>query len=147
MIHTSSVSWQAESSSEAVLKALLLFLLIWSAVVAPVRAHSWRVTGTTGYLSEWELSGNVTETASGRVKEFSGPLIARHVGLCSQDGPEEKPAEIKLQIIKSGALSQIRATMTMNGTQCTFSGTISDTYAGLMDCANAKGVPVTLSVK
>ena len=129
------------------MKALVLFLVIWSAVVAPARAHSWRVTGTTGYLSEWELSGNVTETASGRVKEFSGPLIARHVGLCSQDGPEEKPAEIKLQIMKSGSLSQIRATMTMNGTKCTFSGTISDTYAGLMDCANAKGVPVTLSVK
>jgi hypothetical protein len=130
-----------------VLKALLLFLLICSAVVAPARAHSWRVTGTTGYLSEWELTGDVTETPSGLVKEFSGPLIARHVGLCSQDGPEEKPAEIKVRIMKSGSLSQIRATMIMNGTKCTFSGTISDTYAGLMDCANAKGVPVTLSVK
>jgi len=132
---------------EAVLKALLLFVLIWGAVVGPARADSLQVIGATGYLSEWELSGSVTEIGSGRIREFSGPLTARHVGLCSQDGPEEKPAEIKLQIVKSGPLSQIRATMTMNGTKCTFSGKISDTYVGLMDCADAKGVPLTLSVK
>ena len=129
------------------MKALLPFALICSAVAGPAGAHSLQIIGTTGYLSEWELSGNVTDAGSGRVKEFSGPLTAKHVGLCSQNGPEEKPAEIRLQIVKSGPLSQIRATMTMNGTQCTFSGKFSDTYVGLMDCTDAKGVPVTLSVK
>jgi hypothetical protein len=84
---------------------------------------------------------------SGRVREFSGPLTLRHVGLCSQSGPEEKAAEIKLQIMKSGSSSQIRATLTLDGANCTFSGKLSDTYSGLMDCADAKGVPLTLSIK
>ena len=120
---------------------------ILSAVAGPVQAQSLRVSGATGYLSEWEVSGNVTETASGRVREFSGPLTVKHVGLCSQDGPEEKAGEIKLQIMRSGPLSQIRATIRWDGARCTFSGKFSDTYTGLMDCADAKGVPLTLSIK
>ena len=37
--------------------------------------------------------------------------------------------------------------MTMDGARCTFSGKLSDTYSGFMDCADAKGVPLTLSIK
>jgi len=124
-----------------------------SAVASPLHAQSLRVTGETGYLSEWAVSGNVTESTSGRVREFSGPLTMKHVGLCSQAGPDEKVAEIKIQIAKSSLLPgfhptvTLRATMTMDGSKCTFSGTFSDSYRGLMDCADAKGVPITLSIK
>ena len=48
-------------------------MLILSAAAGPVQAQSLRVTGATGYLSEWEVSGSVTETVSGRVRELSGP--------------------------------------------------------------------------
>jgi hypothetical protein len=132
---------------EVILRAFFLFVLILSAVANPVRAESLRVTGATGYLSEWELSGNVTESVSGRVREFSGPLAMRHTGLCSQAGPEEKVAEIRFQMVRSSPLSQFRATVTMDGAKCTFSGRLSDTYSGFMDCADAKGVPLTLSIK
>ena len=128
------------------LKTLLLVLML-SAVASPAHAQSLRVTGEAGYLSEWEVSGKVTESISGRVREFSGPVIMKHVGLCSQAGPEEKVAEIKLQIAKSSLLPRFHATMTMDGSKCTFSGTFSDTYNGLMDCADAKAVPITLSIK
>jgi hypothetical protein len=55
---------------------------LWSAslVVAlsvacgPVQSRSLRITGTAGYLSEWELSGSVTERISGGSSEFLGPL-------------------------------------------------------------------------
>jgi hypothetical protein len=129
------------------LRALLLCVPVLSAVAGPAQAQPLRVSGVTGYLAEWELSGSVTETASGRGREFAGALTAKHVGLCSVNGPEEKPAPITLQITKSGAFSQIKATMVMDGKQCTFSGRLSDTYTGLMDCADAKGVPLTLTVK
>src|SRR5712671_5346645 len=125
------------------LKTLLLVLisnvlvLILNAVASPVHAQSLRVTGDMGYLSEWEVSGNVTESVSGRVREFSGLLTMRHVGLCSQAGPEEKVAEIKLQMMKSGSLPRFQATLTMDGSKCTFSGRFSDAYSGLMDCADA----------
>jgi len=132
---------------EMVLRTVFLIALILSAATNPMHAEALRVTGATGYLSEWEVSGNIAETAFGRVREFSGPLTMRHVGLCSQNGPEEKAAEIRLQITRSGARSWIRATMIMDGAKCVFSGTLSDTYNGLMDCADAKGVPVTLSIK
>ena len=138
---------QAESSLEIVLKTLFLLVLIFGAVASPVHAQSLRVTGAIGFLSEWEVNGDVTATVSGRVREFSGPLTVRHVGLCSQGGPEEKAAEIRLQITRSGPLSQIRATMTMDGAKCMFGGKFSDTYSGLMDCADAKGIPLTLTVK
>jgi hypothetical protein len=133
-------------AKETRLKTLLLVLLL-SAVASPVHAQSLRVTGETGYLSEWEVSGNVTQSISGRVREFTGPLIMKHVGLCSQAGPEEKVAEIKLQLAKSSLGPHFHATMTMDGSKCTFSGKFSDTYSGLMDCADAKGVPITLWLK
>ena len=124
----------------------LLLSIVFGALVAPMYAQSLEVIGYSGYLGEWELTATVAETAPGR-KGYSGRLMMRHVGLCSQNGPEEKAAEIKLQIMRSGPLSQIRATMTMDGARCTFSGKFSDTFNGLMDCDDAKGVPLTLSIK
>jgi hypothetical protein len=127
-------------------KALLLVLIL-GAVASSVHAQSLQLTGATGYLSEWEMSGTITQATSGRVREFSGPLTMRHVGLCSQAGPEVKAAEISLQMLKSSLLSRFHAIITMDGSKCTFSGTLSGTYSGLMDCPDAKGVPVTLSIK
>lgn len=129
------------------MRALFLFVPILSAVATTVHAEFLRVTGTTGYLSEWEVSGSVTELTSGHIREFSGPLIMRHTGLCSQDGPEEKVAQITFQIKRMSPLSQFRATMTMDGDKCTFGGRLSDPYSGVMDCANARGVPLTLTIK
>ena len=77
------------------MRTFLPLVLILSAVAGPVQAQSLRVTGATGYLSEWEVSGNVTETVSGRVRELSGPLTVKHVGLCSQDGPEEAKSSFR----------------------------------------------------
>jgi hypothetical protein len=128
------------------LKALFLAFALF-AVASPVRAQSLRVTGETGYLSEWAVSGNVSESISGGIRELSGSLTMKHVGLCSQAGPEEKPAEIRLQIAKSGLPPHFQATMTLDGSRCTFSGTFGDTYNGRMDCPGAKGVPVTLSIR
>ena len=129
------------------MRALFLFVLILNAVASPLHAQSLRLIGATGYLSEWEVNGNITESVSGRIREFSGPLTMRHVGLCSQAGPEEKVGDIRLQMVGLGSVSQFRATMTMDGAKCTFGGRLSDTYSGVMDCGGAKGVPLTLSIK
>jgi hypothetical protein len=128
------------------LKTFLLALTL-CAVATPVRAQSLHVTGETGYLSEWALSGNVRESISGRVRALSGSLNMKHVGLCSQAGPEEKAVEIRLQIATSGVPPHFQATMTVDGSRCTFSGMFSDTYNGFMDCPSAKGVPVTLLIQ
>ncbi len=106
-------------------------------------AQPLQVTGYSGYLGEWELTATVTETASGPRKEYSGPLTMRHVGLCTQDGPEEKTGEMRLQI----SSSQLNATFSVAGVECTYSGRLSDSYTGTMACPDRQAVPLKLWVR
>jgi hypothetical protein len=76
----------------------LLLSFALGAVAAPASAQSLQVIGYSGYLGEWELTATVTEKARLWAKEFSGPLSMKHVGICTQDGPEEKTGEIRFQI-------------------------------------------------
>ena len=57
------------------------------------QAQSLQVAGTAGYVSEWELSGEATQTVSEATKKYFGPLTIKHVGLCSHDGPQESQAK------------------------------------------------------
>ena len=109
---------------------------------APARALE--VTGSSGFLGEWEVTATVTETASGRTKDYRGPLVMKHVGLCTQDGPVEKKGEMRLQI---SASSRLNATLSMPGTECTASGPLSDGYNGTMTCSDRQVIPLKLRVK
>ncbi len=129
------------------MRTSVLLLLLMSGVATAAEAGSLRVSGTTGYLAEWELAGDLPSGGSGLVGEFSGPVIFRHVGLCSANGPEEKPGEIKLQISKTGSASEVRATLIMAGKKCTFGGQFNAGYSGAMNCEDAKGVPLTISLQ
>jgi len=110
-------------------------------------ARSLRIVGTAGYLSEWRLDGTASEKKSAGAAEFSGPLTWTHVGLCSVNGPQEKGGTIDLQLVEAGALAHIRATLRLEGTECTYDGAFSDSMHGLMDCSNAQGVPLTMSIR
>jgi hypothetical protein len=123
----------------------IFFLPIVLGILAtPASAQPLQVTGYSGYLGEWELTATVTETASGAKKEYSGPLTMRHVGLCTQDGPEEKTGEMRLQI---SASSQLNATFSVAGVECTYSGRLTDSYTGTMDCPDRQAVPLKLWVR
>jgi len=93
-----------------VLRALLLVIVL-SIGAGPADARSLKVTGTAGLLSEWEFNGEVTETLAGGIKQFSGPLNWKHVGLCSPNGPEEKSGQIQFQVSESRASSKIDVTL------------------------------------
>jgi hypothetical protein len=122
------------------------FLLIILGIFAtPASAESLQIVGYSGYLGEWELTATVTETASGSRKEYSGPLTMRHVGLCTQDGPEEKTGEMRLQISPSS--SQLNATFSVAGVECTYRGRLTDSYTGTMDCPDRQAVPLKLWVR
>jgi hypothetical protein len=122
---------------------LLLFAL--GAVAAPASAQSLQVIGYSGYLGEWELTATVTEKARLWSKEFSGPLSMKHVGICTQDGPEERTGEIRFQI--SALSSQLDATLLVEGQQCTYSARAADPYSGMMACPDGKAVPLKLWLK
>ena len=123
-----------------------LFLPIILGILAtPASAQSLQIVGYSGYLGEWELSATVTETTSGQTKEYSGPLTMKHVGVCSQDGPEEKTGEMRVRIIASS--SQLNATLSVAGAECTYSGRLSGAYTGTMNCPDRQAVPLKLWVR
>ena len=129
---------------------LRLAALFPLAIAGAASGHPLSITGVAGFLSEWQLSGTLAET--GTAGEFTTNLDMKHVGLCSQNGPEEKVTEMKLWLTGSRswlarAKSEVRATFVMDGTTCTLNGAFSGTYTGFMDCAGTKGVPITFSVK
>ena len=123
----------------------LLLLLITGALAAQAQAEPLQVVGYAGVLGEWELTATVTENARGWTKEFSGPLSMKHVGICTQDGPEQKTGEIRFQI--SALSSQLDATLLVEGQECTYSARLSDPYSGLMACPDREAVPLKLWLK
>ena len=118
--------------------------VVLAALTTPARAQSLQLIGYSGYLGEWELTATVTENASSR-KEYTGPLTLKHVGICTQDGPEERAGEIHMRI--SAASSRLNATLRVAGVECTYSGQLSDAYTGTMNCPDRGPVPLRLWVK
>jgi hypothetical protein len=129
---------------EHIVRAFLLPIVL-GVLATPASAQSLQVVGYSGYLGEWELTATVTETASGHSKEYSGPLTMKHVGVCTQDGPEEKTGEMRVRI--SASSSQLNATLWVAGAECTYSGRLSDAYTGTMDCPDRQAVPLKLWVR
>jgi len=126
-------------------KALLLLIAL-GVLAAPARSESLQVTGYAGVLGEWELTATVvTERASQRTKEYTGSLTMKHVGWCTQDGPEEKTGEIRLHI--STLSSRLKATVLVAGVECTYRASLSDSYTGTLRCPDRAAVPLELWVK
>ena len=124
----------------------LLLLFVTGALAAQAQAQPLQVVGYAGVLGEWELTATVTEKARLLSREFSGPLSMKHVGICTQDGPEEKTGEIRFQI--SALSSQLDATLLVEGQQCSYSArSSSDPYSGLMTCPGREAVPLKLWLK
>ena len=123
-----------------------LLLLALGALAAPARSESLQVTGYAGVLGEWELTATLaTGRASQRTREYAGPLTMKHVGWCTQEGPEEKSGEIRLQI--STLSSRLKATVSVDGVDCTYRASLSDSYTGMMECPGRRAVPLELWVK
>jgi hypothetical protein len=123
-----------------------LFLpIVLSALATPASAQSHQIVGYAGVLGEWELTATVTQQAGLLNKAFSGPLSMKHVGICTQDGPEEKTGEIRFQI--SALSSRLDATLLVEGVACSYSAGLSDPYSGMMACPDREAVPLKLWLK
>jgi hypothetical protein len=120
-------------------------LLLAVALAPPAHAQSLQVTGQAGMLGEWELSAKVTETIANGRQEFVGPMVFKHVGLCTQDGPEEKTGELRFQL--SRASSRIKATLLVDGVACSYSARKSDAFNGMMSCPDRRDVPLLIWLK
>ena len=76
-------------------------LILLGALATSAGAQSFEVLGYAGELGEWELTATVTGNTLNQTNEFSGQLMMKHVGICTQDGPEEKSGEIRMQILQA----------------------------------------------
>jgi hypothetical protein len=126
----------------ASVKVLLLPLML-GALTVPAGAESLEVLGYSGFLGEWEITATVTAN-SDSPKEYAGPLTMKHVGLCTQDGPEEKTGDIRLRM---SAPSQLEATLSVADIKCSYHGRLSDFYSGTLNCPDREAVPLKLWLK
>jgi hypothetical protein len=123
----------------------LLPLFVLGALPALAQTEPRQILGYAGALGEWELSATVNEKQHWWSKEFSGPLSMKHVGICTQDGPEERTGQIRFQI--SAYSSQLDATLLVEGIECTYSARLSDPYSGMMTCPDREAIPLKLWLK
>jgi hypothetical protein len=124
--------------------AIAAVLLMAGSTTSLAAPDSLEVLGQAGVLGEWELTANLAATNATR-KEFSGPLVMKHVGLCTQDGPEVKKGELRVQL---SSASRMKATLIMEGaTPCTYQGQKSDAYKGMMRCSDQRDVPLLIWLK
>jgi hypothetical protein len=123
---------------------VFLLPIVLGALASPAGAQSLQLLGYSGYLGEWELTATVAENASSR-NEYAGPVTLKHVGICTQDGPEEQTGEIRLRT--SASRSRLNATLSMSGVECSYSGQLSDAYTGTMTCPGRETVPLRLWLK
>ena len=129
------------------LAGALLVVIALGVAAEPAQSRSVQIVGTAGYLSEWEFRGEVTERISGDGRELSGPLLWKHVGLCSIKGPQEELGEIRVRISNIGAIAKIEAAILFNGMRCAYSGQLYGRSSGYMDCSDASGIPLSISIK
>ena len=132
------------------MRALLLLAAAFGALgaqaAAPARSQSLEVTGYAGVLGEWELTARlVTERVSARTRAYAGAVTMKHVGWCTQDGPEEKTGEIRLEI--STVSSRLKAKVSVDGVDCLYRASLSESYTGTMECPGRAAVPMELWVK
>src|SRR5262245_7051082 len=122
--------------------ASVLMLMLANSATRGAEADALQILGQTGVLGEWELTANATP--AGAQRQFSGPLVMKHVGLCTVDGPEEKKGEIQLQLFGT---DRVKATLVIDGVTCTYTGRKSDAYNGLMRCPDRRDVPLVMWLK
>jgi hypothetical protein len=127
------------------LSLAIALVVVLAALATSMAQRSLQVTGYAGYLGEWELTATLEKDPRGRKQGHSGRLTMKHVGLCSPDGPEEKSGDMRLRL--SLLSSNAEATLLIEGVECTFSGTMADSYTGMMVCPDRRGVPLTLWMK
>lgn len=108
------------------------------------QAESLELLGFAGLLGEWELTAPLTLKADGRTRDYVGPLKMRHVGYCTQDGPEEKTGEIKISL---AGKSQMTATILVGGVECSYRGREGESYTGSLRCPDRRAVPLMVWLK
>jgi hypothetical protein len=124
--------------------ALATSLLLVPSATLTAEAETMQVLGQAGVLGEWEITAQISSTEIGAGRHFVGPVLMKHVGMCSVDGPEQKTGEIRLERLGP---SRVKATLLVEGVTCTYDGRKSDAYSGVLRCPDRRDLPLLMWLK
>jgi hypothetical protein len=126
------------------MRFLVLIPIFWASVVAgsTADARSLQISGVTGYISDYQLSASVSSDTSGGVEALSGPLVIKHVGLCTHEGPNETVSQIRIEFVNEAA--PVIATLQFDGHECSYRGPLSETRIGVLACDRGLSLPLRL---
>ena len=128
------------------MKLLALTICVGNLIAPSSLAQTLQIRGVAGYLSEYELTADVTgQPAHAGAKELSGPLSVKHVGLCTHAGPNEMLGQLKIRFVD--ASQKVEARLSYDGRECAFYGFLSESAIGFMTCNNRLTLPLRLWMK
>lgn len=114
-----------------------------SAAALPAMADTLRLKGQVGFIGEWAFASTLdsgTEAGPGVEPGYAGPLIMRHVGLCSANGLEEQTGRMSVASFHGQAVEDLKL---VYGTQaCLYTGPLSQEAGGFMRCTGGSEVPI-----
>ncbi|HEY5797970.1 MAG TPA: hypothetical protein VIU82_23435 [Bosea sp. (in: a-proteobacteria)] len=119
------------------------------AIVLPVGfgsvAESRELAGRFGYLGEWDVTAVLSEEKAGRASatEFAGSLLMKHNAVCGPGETPEKSGRIRMSVRGN----RYSAQMTLAGSACSFSGTLSETAHTFVTCGGEGQIPLRLWFK
>lgn len=113
-----------------------------SSMGAPIPASA-EISGFTGNAGEWELTATLTR--EGDTRELSGPMKMTHVGWCSQEGPQEKSGMLRVHMNR--LFARVDATVSFDGVECSYQGSLSDAYEGKMTCPDRRPMQLLLWIR
>ncbi len=147
MKHDRVPAVRALSSERRMRPRALLIIFGVTLLLGPANSRELQVMGTAGYLSEWQISANLSEDTTNTGGELSGPVVMKHTGLCNVKDPVEKSGEMKAKISGWGPFHRIDLEMSFASAQCVYRGRFANGTNGFMDCSDARAVPLTLSIR
>jgi hypothetical protein len=128
-----------------IVRALFAACAIFVGAAGGAHAQSYSAQGAVGYLQEWEMKGNLAKTPTSTGAAYAGPVTLRHVGLCSANGVEEKSGTLELKM--SSRKSDIEGTLALPDDNCRVTASVSQGYAGLLNCRDGQGIPIKFSIE
>jgi hypothetical protein len=103
------------------------------------------LAGRFGYLGEWDVAAVLSEEKAGRsnAAELAGQLRMKHNAVCGPGETPEKSGHIRMSVRGN----RYSAQMTLEGTSCSFAGTLSETAHTFVNCGEDRQIPLRLWFK
>ena len=103
------------------------------------------LAGRFGYLGEWDIAATLSQEkmTGSSAPALAGSLHMKHNAVCGPGETPEKSGHIRMSVRGD----RYSAQMTLAGTSCAFSGTLSQTAHVFVTCGGEGQIPLRLWFK